>query len=117
MIIAYGWYNKRFFGTTWTKMTGVTQAKVGNVPPMILLVSNFITAVVLAITIAISSTYFKSDSAITALLTGFVVWLGFSATTLAQHNGFELKPARLTILNNTYRLVLYLAMAFVIYLV
>ena len=31
--------------------------------------------------------------------------------TLAQHNGFEQKPRRLTVLNSAYQLVLFLGMA------
>ncbi len=41
-------------------------------------------------------------------------WLAFSATTLLQHNAFELKPPKLTLINSSYQLVLFLAMALVI---
>jgi hypothetical protein len=43
--------------------------------------------------------------------------LTFSATTLLQHNAFELKSARLTVLNSAYQLVLFLGMALTIRLV
>jgi hypothetical protein len=46
-----------------------------------------------------------------ALLVGAAAWLAFSATTLLQHNAFELKPPRLTIINSAYQLTLFLAMA------
>ena len=52
-----------------------------------------------------------------ALLVGFGAWLTFSASTLLQHNAFELKPARLTVLNSAYQLVLFLGMALTIGLV
>jgi len=48
------------------------------------------------------------------LAVGFVTWLGFSLTTLAQHNAFEQKPARLTVINNAYQLTLFLGMALAI---
>jgi hypothetical protein len=49
-----------------------------------------------------------------ALVVGLVAWATLSATTLLQHNAFELKPRALTFLNNAYQLVLFLAMALVI---
>jgi hypothetical protein len=40
-----------------------------------------------------------------------VAWLGFSLSTLVQHNGFEQKPGRLTVINSAYQLVLFLGTA------
>ena len=40
--------------------------------------------------------------------------VAFSATTLVQHNAFEMKPAKLTIINTGYQLALFLAMSLVI---
>jgi hypothetical protein len=54
------------------------------------------------------------DSVWPALIVGLVAWATLSATTLLQHNAFELKPPKLTFLNNAYQLVLFLAMALVI---
>ncbi|MEV0671531.1 DUF1761 domain-containing protein [Mycobacterium sp. NPDC050441] len=49
-----------------------------------------------------------------ALVVGFAAWRAFSATTLFQHNAFELKPPKLTAINTAYQLALFLAMSFVI---
>jgi Protein of unknown function (DUF1761) len=49
-----------------------------------------------------------------ALLVGAAAWLASSATTLLQHNAFELKPPRLTIINSAYQLTLFLALALAI---
>lgn len=37
-----------------------------------------------------------------------------SASTLLQHNAFELKPAKLTLINTAYQLALFLAMSLAI---
>lgn len=111
------WYTKATFGPVWSKLTGVTaedSKKAGAYPMLSVLVANFITAVVLTGAIYISSTFFANDSAWHALLIGFTAWLAFSATTLVPHNAFELKPAKLTLINNGYQLVLFLSMALVI---
>ena len=112
MAVAMAWYDKRTIGPAWTKLTGVKKANTAAF--VVLFITNFLTALVLAAAIAISAVYFKNDSLWLALAVGFAMWLGFSAATLAQHNGFELKPTKLTIINNSYQLVLYLGMAFVI---
>jgi len=115
MIVAMVWYDKRTIGPAWTKLTGVKKANKAAF--VSLFITNFLTALVLAIAISICAVYFKNDSIWLALAVGFMMWLGFSASTLAQHNGFELKPARLTVINTSYHLVLFLSMALVIRLV
>ena len=118
MVIAGAWYAK-FFADDWRKLTGVSakdSAKVGKAPMLITLVANFITAVALAAAVSVGSTFLKSDSVWLALLIGFIAWLGFSATTLVQHNAFELKPKKLTFINNSYQLAIFLTMALVIFL-
>lgn len=39
--------------------------------------------------------------------------MAFSASTHFQHNTFEIRPPRLTVLNSAYQLVLFLSMALV----
>ena len=81
---------------------------------LIALVANFITALVLAIAIFISSTFFENNSVWLALLIGFAARLSFSATTLGTHNAFELKRQKLTLINNGYQLLLFLSMTLVL---
>jgi hypothetical protein len=73
-----------------------------------------VTAVGLAAAIDVASTATGVHSVGLAILVGAAVWLGFSATALLQHNAFELKPTRLTVINGAYQLALFLAMAVVI---
>ena len=119
MIIAGIWYTKAF-GDAWIKLTGVTKEdskKAGKTPMVILLVTNFVFAAALTASIAVATEFFKDNSVWLALVVGFAMWLGFSATTLLQHNSFELKPVKLTLINNGYQLALFLGMALVISLV
>lgn len=112
MIIAMAWYDKRTIGPAWTKQTGVKKANAAAF--VMLFLTNFITALTLAVAISLTNAFFNSDSLWLALAVGLVAWIGFSAATLAQHNGFELKPTKLTIINASYQLVLYLGMALAI---
>lgn len=116
MVVAGLWYSK-IFANTWRKLTGVSEAdskKAGKTPMIILFVSNLLTAIGLNFIISISKTYYNVSYICFALIIGFILWLGFSATTLIQHNTFEQKPSKLTWINNAYQLALFMVMAFVI---
>lgn len=106
------------FGSTWNKLTGVTSAKLkkalGKKPMVVLLVTNFVTTLTLTVAIADAAAYFNDRSVWLALSTGFVLWLGLSATTLLQHNTFEMKSSKLTLINNGYQLVMYLGIALIV---
>lgn len=115
MVVSGLWYGKLFV-KTWRKLTGVSEVasrNAGKTPMLILLVSNFITSVAMAVAINISEVFFADKSIFAALLVGFVLWLAFSATTLIQHNTFEQKPQKLTWINILYQLVLLVSMALV----
>ncbi|GAB3755770.1 DUF1761 domain-containing protein [Microlunatus parietis] len=118
MVIAWVWYSDwGLIGATWRKLTGVTKedsARAGRRPFVVLIASIIVTALALALACAVASGYFGGGSPWLELAVGSVAWLGFSASTLAQHNGFEQKPARLTVINCGYQLVLFLGMALVI---
>lgn len=117
MIVAFLWYQKGFIADAWETLTGVTPERSRPVRTRNmaqLLVANGVTALGLAWGISVVSTATGDDSVWPALLTGLVAWLAFSATTLLQHNAFEMKPAKLTLINTSYQLVLLLTMSLVI---
>jgi uncharacterized protein DUF1761 len=115
MAIAWVWYSDwGLAGGIWRKLTGVTKedsASGGKGPFVVLVVSIIVTALALAAAGSIASGFFGTDSFWVPLGVGLVAWAGFSLSTLAQHNGFEQKPGRLTVLNSAYQLVLFLGMA------
>ncbi|GAB3485924.1 uncharacterized protein DUF1761 [Amycolatopsis cihanbeyliensis] len=115
MAIAWVWYSDwGLVGGTWRKLTGVTKedsVRGGKGPFVVLAASILVTALALAAASCIASGFFGADSLWVALAVGLVAWLGFSLSTLAQHNGFEQKPWRLTVINSAYQLVLFLGMA------
>jgi hypothetical protein len=118
MAIAWVWYSDwGLVGGVWRKLTGVTEedsVRAGKRPFVILVASIIVTALALAAAHSVVSVFFGSDSIWLALAVGFTAWLGFSASTLAQHNGFEQKPAQLTVINSAYQFVLFLGMGLVI---
>lgn len=114
MAIAGLWYGGWGFVGTWRGLTGVTEEdsrRVGKRPFAALVASILVTALALAAGCAIAAGAFGGDPLWLDLAVGFTTCLGFSLTTLVQHNAFEQKPARLTVLNSAYQLVLFLGMA------
>lgn len=115
MAVAWIWYSDwGLVGGVWRKLTGVTKedsVRAGKGSFVVLVASIVVTALALAAASSIASGFFEADSFWVALAVGFVAWLGFSLSTLAQHNGFEQKPGRLTVINSAYQLVLFLGMA------
>ncbi|SDT14914.1 DUF1761 domain-containing protein [Microlunatus soli] len=121
MAIAWVWYSDwGLVGPTWRKLTGVTKedsARVGKRPFVVLVASIIVTALTVAAACSVTSAHVGSDALWIDLTVGFTLWLGLSLSTLAQHNGFEQKPTRLTLINGAYQLALFLGMALVIGLV
>lgn len=118
MVIAWVWYSDwGLVGGRWRALTGVTKedsTRAGHRPFAILVVAIIATALTLAAACSIAAAGLGSDSVWLSLAVGASAWLGFSLSTLAQHNGFEQKPARLTAINSAYQFVLFLGMAGVI---
>ncbi|OBB19091.1 hypothetical protein A5761_07085 [Mycolicibacterium setense] len=116
MAVAGVWYGKLFVAVWWN-LTGITpeQSKAASKRNMTqLLIANAVTAVGLAAAVAVTGSATGIHSVWLALVVGFAAWLAFSATTLFQHNAFELKPPKLTGINTAYQLALFLAMSLVI---
>lgn len=116
MAVAGVWYGKLFV-TAWLNLTGVTpeQSKASSRRNMAqLLLANTVTAVGLGFAVKVTFAATGVRSVWLAILVGAAIWLAFSATTLVQHNAFELKPPRLTIINSAYQLTLFLAMTLAI---
>lgn len=116
MAVAGLWYGK-LFAAIWWDLTRITpeQSKAASTRNMAqLLVANAVTAVGLAVAVEVTFAAAGGRPVWLAIVIGAAAWLAFSATTLLQHNAFELKPLRLTIMNSAYQLTLFLAMALVI---
>lgn len=115
MAIAWVWYSDwGVVGGVWRELTGVSpqdSARAGKRPFAVLAVSIILTALALAAASSVASVSLGTDTVWLAPAVGFTAWLGFSLSTLAQHNGFEQKPARLTGINSAYQLVLFLGMS------
>ena len=72
-----------------------------------LALADAVTALGLGIAVPVTATATGAQGPLLGLVAGAFAGLTFSVTTLVQHNGFEQKSPRLTLINPGYQLVLF----------
>ncbi|MCD5348411.1 DUF1761 domain-containing protein [Agromyces sp. S2-1-8] len=117
MVVGSVWYARGVFGTRWAKLAKVDMDRPGAsaVGPIVLTVLvSFLTAWVLAGSVAIAWHFYGGGFLLSAIVTAIALWAGFTAARFTRHDAFEGRPAALTIVNTTHELVTALGMAVII---
>ncbi|MBU1586334.1 MAG: DUF1761 domain-containing protein [Actinobacteria bacterium] len=117
MIVGSIWYTPRVFGKYWMKAANITpsgKASDAIRPIAITVVVSFITAWVLAGAVSISFEFYGGSFLVNALLTGLILWAGFTAARFITHDAFDGRPTGLTVLNVAHELVTIMIMALII---
>lgn len=117
MIVGSIWYTPKVFGNYWMKKSGVTPS--GNSrdaikPIVITVIVSFITAWVLAGAVWISFDFYGGSFLVNALVTGIILWAGFTAARFITHDAFDGRPTGLTVLNVAHEFVTIVIMALII---
>ncbi len=117
MAIGAGWYT--FLAQPWIKANGFSDEQLktikANETPMIYImaaVCHFIMAFILSGIIIHASG--KEITFGDGVLTGFLVWLGFVATSMSVNHRFQFKPWSLTLIDSGHYLVLLLVQGAII---
>lgn len=113
MATGYLWYSKWLFAKEWMKLAKVSEAdtkKNASQAMMMAFVASLITSYVLAYFMQ----YARAETITDGLVTGFWAGLGFAATTIVTHDGFEGRPQKLTFLNIGYTVVTLMLMGAVL---
>lgn len=117
LVVGSIWYSKRVFGTYWMRVTGVDEesaAQRGAWPIVVTILVSFITALVLAGAISIAHEFYDGTYLVDALVTGTLLWAGFTAARMVTHDVFEGRPVGLTAVNLGHELVTVLVMSLII---
>ncbi|CAN5311050.1 DUF1761 domain-containing protein [soil metagenome] len=117
MIVGSIWYTPRVFGNYWMKKSGVTpsgNSKDAIKPIVITVIVSFITAWVLAGAVWISFDFYGGSFLVNALVTGIILWAGFTAARFITHDAFDGRPPGLTVLNVAHEFVTIVIMALII---
>lgn len=117
MVIGAIWYAKPVFGRYWMKAVGHTDESVqsgGTVAIVVTVIVSFITAWVLAGAAFIAQEFYGGNFLANTLLTGVILWAGFTAARMITHDAFDRRPRGLTALNLAHELVTITVMALII---
>ncbi len=117
MLVGTVWYTPKVFGNYWMKAANVTPS--GNTkdavrPIIVTVIVSFITAWVLAGAAFISFDFYGGSFFVNALVTGIVLWGGFTAARFITHDQFDGRPTGLTVLNVAHEFVTIVIMAIII---
>lgn len=102
MAIGAIWYQDAIFGRAWLSELGKKPSELGsgNIGYVIAMASNLLIAYVLAHFVD----YTQATTIGAGVLTGFWLWLGFVATTMAMNYTFEGRSTRLFWINSSMQL-------------
>jgi hypothetical protein len=117
LVVGSVWYTPKVFGTYWGRAARVdadAAARRGVWPILVTVAVSFVTAWVLAGATTIAHEFYEGTYLVDALVTGVLLWAGFTAARMITHDAFEVRPAGLTVLNVAHELVTVLVMAVII---
>lgn len=116
MVVGSVWYTPKVFGNRWMKLAKVTPGSGADavVPILVTLLVSFLSAWVLAGATTIAHHFYEGSYLIAALVTGILLWAGFTAARFITHDAFEGRPSALTTLNIAHELVTVVVMAIII---
>ena len=99
-LIGWGWYSPALFAKQWQQLNKMTAAEVqANMVPA--LIAEAIGDLVMAYILARFVGHYGFGFGI-GVLVGFMAWLGFVATVLANQIFYERKPQQLILINGGY---------------
>jgi hypothetical protein len=116
MIVGSIWYTPKVFGNYWMKAAGVTPGKASDAvgPIVTTVIVSFVTAWILAGTVFMAWTFYGGGFFVSAVVTGILLWAGFTAARFITHDAFDKRPAGLTVLNIAHELVTIVIMSVII---
>jgi hypothetical protein len=116
MVVGTVWYLPKTFGNRWQALTGAdpNQPKSKAAAYGGSFIASAITAIVLALAIEFVVYGLGGSFLIAALITGVVLWAGFTAARILVHELFESRDLRIWLITAAYELVTILVMAAII---
>lgn len=117
MVVGSIWYTPAVFGNRWMDLARIDRERmepsaVG--PIVVTVVVSLVTAYVLTAATEIVHDANGGSFLFNALVTGLVLWAGFTASRFITHDAFERRPSALTTLNIAHELVTIVVMALII---
>ena len=104
-VLGFLWYGNVLFGKAWAAAQGKTMEEIGEEGGSMGYIYALIAAAVSIIVLANVLMWANVSDLTGALMTAFIVWLGFIATTMALNTAFEMRGWTLWMINAGYQVV------------
>ncbi|MFZ0835558.1 MAG: DUF1761 domain-containing protein [Mycobacterium sp.] len=117
MVIGLVFYHRAVFGRTWMNLVGHTDETVGGGSPLtypVVVAVSFLTAWVLAGASFIAHKFYGGSFFISALITGWILWLSFTVARMLVHDLFDTRSLKLTALNALNEFITITAIALIV---
>ena len=117
MVIGFVFYHPAVFGRTWMRLVGHTDETVqgGSASKYgVVIVASFLTAWVLAGTAYLAYEFYEGSFLVSAVVTGWILWLGFTVTRMLVHDIFDTRSLKITALSALNEFITITAMALII---
>lgn len=109
MVIGYLWYSKWLFAHAYATLCKHSEKEMK--PDAKTLLMGFIASLVIAFFLSFFEAYLGVTTVTDGMFVGFLIWLGFVATTQISSVIWCKKPFKLFLINSGFRLVSYLVMS------
>ncbi len=94
MAIGFAWFSPVLFGKTWLRLVGLSEEDAGE-GAMPAILGSLVATIVLLVIMSIFIDIAQADDVATGALIGFLIWLGFVATTSVTNLLFSRRPLKL----------------------
>ncbi len=117
MLVGSVWYTPAVFGNRWMELARVDRRNMEQnaiAPIVVTVLVSLVTAYVLAAAVEVVHEVKGGSFLVEALVTGVLLWAGFTAARIITHDAFEGRPTPLTTLNIAHELVTVIVMALIV---
>jgi Protein of unknown function (DUF1761) len=117
MIVGFVYYHPAVLGRTWMKLVGNSEESVKGGSPLVypvVIVASFLTAWALAGATFLAYEFYQGSFLVSALVTGWILWLAFTAARMLVHDLFDTRSLKITALSALNEFIIITAMALII---
>lgn len=114
MVIGFVFYHPAVLGRVWMRLVGHSDESMGSGSPLVypvVIIASFVTAWALAGATFLAHEFYQGSYLISALVTGWILWLAFTVARMLVHDLFDTRSLKITALSALNEFLIITAMA------